>query len=321
MQDMNHIKNQLELSRNVHSFQGLDNLRQSAQKGEHSALQETAEQFEAIFIRMMLKSMRSAQDALADENSPFNSQQVKFYRDMHDQQLATNLASNGSLGLAEVIVRQLNPQGEGYLPASVLRNDADLSSLNRQRIQDTEQAANQVLGSVSEQQAKQAFKHAAFDSPQAFIAELLPKAKPFAQELGLEPEALVAQAALETGWGKHMIYQTDGQNSHNLFGIKADARWQGEKASIDTLEYQDGVAQKQKAQFRAYDSFEHALADYLSFVKDGARYEQAIQKSQHPQQYFDALQQAGYATDPNYAAKVMAVLDNIKQQFDAGEMD
>lgn len=317
---MNHIKNQLELTRNVHSFQGIDKLRQSAQKGDDSALKETAEQFEAIFIRMMLKSMRSAQDALADENSPFNSQQVKFYRDMHDQQLATNLAGNGNLGLAELIVRQLDPKGEDYLPASVIRNDANISSLNRQRIQAAEQAANEVLGDVSERQANQAFKHGAFDSPQAFIVELLPKAKPFADQLGIDPKALVAQAALETGWGKHMIYRSDGQNSHNLFGIKADSRWQGEKASIDTLEYQDGVAHKQVAQFRAYPSYEQSLADYLSFVKDSARYQQATQNSQHPEKYFDALQQAGYATDPNYAGKVMAVFDSIGQ-IEAGEKD
>ena len=91
-------QNPLELSRNANDIKGLDELRRAAQSGDSKALDEAAKQFEAIFVQMMLKSMRKAQDVMADKDSPFNSEQVKFYRDMHDTQIASDLASNGSIG-------------------------------------------------------------------------------------------------------------------------------------------------------------------------------------------------------------------------------
>ena len=301
MDQMQHVKSQLEMSRNVHSTSGIDALRRAAQQGDEKALTEAAQQFEAIFVQMMLKSMRKAQDALADKDSPFNSEQVKFYRDMHDQQLATDLSSKGSLGLADLIVQQMSPDKEGFTPASVLRNDGNLSSLNRAHVERAERAQERILS---------ASKQAAFDDPQAFVASLLPQVQRAAASLGLDPKALLAQAAVETGWGQHMIHDGQGNNSHNLFGIKADQRWQGAKVAIDTLEYSNGTAERQKAQFRAYPSFEEALEDYVSFVRDNPRYQHAVQNSAQPKHYFNSLQQAGYATDPKYADKVLQVMDS-----------
>ena len=126
-------KSQLDMARNVHDMGSINKMREAIASGDETVLQEAAQQFEAIFVQMMLKSMRKAQDALADENSPFNSQQVKFYRDMHDQQLATDLTSGGGLGLADVIVKQLGQTEDSYTPASVIRSDGDISSLNRNR--------------------------------------------------------------------------------------------------------------------------------------------------------------------------------------------
>ena len=154
---------------------------------------------------MMLKSMRKAQDALADENSPFNSQQVKFYRDMHDQQLATDLTSGGGLGLADVIVKQLGQSEDSYTPASVIRSDGDISSLNRNREYKVAEAQELALTSNSiKTQAAQ--KDAMFESPEQFVESLMPIAEKVAAKYGMDPKAIISQAAVETGWGNCLLY-------------------------------------------------------------------------------------------------------------------
>ncbi|GAC15182.1 flagellar assembly peptidoglycan hydrolase FlgJ [Aliiglaciecola lipolytica] len=304
----NHINQQLELSRNVHDVQGIDKLRQAAQRGDKQALDEAAKQFEAIFVQMMLKSMRKAQDALADEDSPFNSQQVKFYRDMHDQQLAVDLSSRGGVGIAELIVQQLSPGENGFMPASAIRENANLANMVRQPSVDFSDPTNTADSQSS--QANNATKQSAFASPSEFMQTLLPHAQEIAQKIGIDPRALLAQAAVETGWGKYMIHTGSGQNTHNLFGIKADNRWQGESTAINTVEFQQGIAKQQKAQFRSYDSFADGLQDYISFVTENPRYQQALEKVSDPKAYFNALQDAGYATDPQYADKILSVLNS-----------
>ena len=301
-------KSPLELSRNANDIKGLDELRRAAQSGDSKALDEAAKQFEAIFVQMMLKSMRKAQDVMADKDSPFNSEQVKFYRDMHDTQIASDLASNGSIGLADIIVRQLGKTGDGYMPAGALRNDGNLSSINRNTISSTQKAQNEILG---EHPIKtfQSFKTAAFENSQSFIEQLYPAAQKAAEQLGIDPKALLAQAAIETGWGQHMIHNTSGENSHNLFGIKADRRWQGDRAMVDTIEFEKGVAATKKAPFRVYDSFADSMQDYVGFVKQNPRYDEAVNQSQSPLNYFSELQKAGYATDPEYANKVINVFE------------
>ncbi|MFT4994383.1 MAG: flagellar protein FlgJ [Paraglaciecola sp.] len=312
MEPSNNFKGQLELSRNANDIAGLDTLRRAAQSGDKKALKEAAQQFEGIFVQMMLKSMRKAQDVMADKDSPFNSEQVKFYRDMHDQQLANDLSSNGSIGLADIIVRQLGQLGDGYMPASAIRNDGNLSSINRQSIKSVDSAQSAVLGTknVREQEPKtfQAFKHAAFDTPQEFVSQLLPAAKQAAEQLGLDPLAMIAQAAVETGWGKHMIHTDLGKNTHNLFGIKANQHWQGDKTMVSTVEYENGLATQKKAPFRTYDSFSEGMQDYVDFLKENPRYQRALNNSHDAKSYFKELQQAGYATDPGYAEKVLSVL-------------
>lgn len=321
MESSNYIDSQLEMSRNVHNVSGLDSLRRAAQSGDKKALEEAAKQFEAIFVQMMLKSMRKAQEALADKDSPFNSQQVKFYRDMHDQQLAVDLSSKGNIGIADLIVQQLSIGEEGFMPASAIRSDGNLSDLTRKLSegQAIGQASTQNDAPKTDTQNNQsgATKQSAFPSPSAFVAKLLPHVQEFAEQLGLDPKALLAQAAVETGWGKFMIHNAQGTNSHNLFGIKADKRWQGDSAAINTIEFDQGVAKQQKAAFRSYESFNAALQDYVSFVSENPRYQPAMQNTSDPKAYFTALQKAGYATDPNYADKVLSVLnsDTLKSAF------
>lgn len=301
MEDFNQVQSQLQQARNVNDIGGLDKLRQAVRKNDPEALSEAAKQFEAIFIQMMLKSMRKAEDVMVDKDSPFNSEQIKFYRDMHDQQLAVDLASKGSLGLAKMIEQQLGHQA-GYVPASVLRNGANLpASQPPTKTDDASSSAYSAKISLG-------IKQPAFASQQDFVQQLLPLANKVAEEFNLDPKSMVAQAAVETGWGQYMIHSKQGQNGHNLFGIKADQRWQGDRTLVNTLEYTDGQAKQHKAQFRAYGSFEDSMRDYAEFVSHSGRYSDAVESAQQPAEYFSRLQQAGYATDPNYADKVLGVL-------------
>lgn len=318
MDGMNHIQSKMEQARNSYDIQGLNALREGAQQNDKKALEETAKQFESIFVHMMLKSMRAAEDVLADENSPFNSQQVKFYRGMHDQQLASNLSANGSIGLADVIVQQLDPQANGITPAGVLRNNGNLSTISdfsRAQASVSQSATASAKGpGLSDGPSKQP----GFSSAEEFVQNLLPIAEEAAKKIGLDPKAMLAQAAVETGWGQHLIHSGEGQNSHNLFGVKASRGWQGEKNYIDTLEFENGTAHKTKAVFRSYSSFADSMNDYVDFLKSSPRYKNALENTDNPASYFNELQKSGYATDPAYAEKVMSVYnsDRLKSQDD-----
>jgi flagellar protein FlgJ len=304
---------QIEMARSEQEAKALE-ATESAAKGdkEGAALEAAAKQFEAIFVRMLLKSMRKAQEAIADKDSPFNSDQVKFYRDMHDQQIATDMTSNGSIGLADVIIQQMGIHKD-VTPAGAIRQNGNLSDQNRQQISELnrqhvmlqQRNENLVMGDVANSTSTN--KLAAFNSPKEFVEHLYPEAVKAAEKLNIDPKALLAQAAVETGWGKSVIHQQNGASSHNLFGIKADKRWDGEKAVVDTLEYVDNLPKQQQASFRSYADFGDSLNDYIKFVQSNSRYEQALEKTESPQEYFTELQQAGYATDPAYADKVMSV--------------
>jgi len=147
----------------------------------------------------------------------------------------------------------------------------------------------------------------ALEDTERFIEVLRPHAEKAARELGVDANLLLAQAALETGWGRAVIKHANGANSHNLFNIKADQRWQGPQAVVNTLEYENGVAQRKKAAFRSYASYEESFRDYVAFLKENPRYNEALRQTEQPARYIRALQRAGYATDPRYADKVMKI--------------
>ena len=147
-----------------------------------------------------------------------------------------------------------------------------------------------------------------FDSPDAFIHALWPHAEAAAGVLRVDPRVLVAQAALETAWGGSMITRPDGTSSHNLFGIKADSRWAGERIHVPTLEVVDGMMQRISADFRAYESMAASFGDYVAFVTSSPRYADALERAGDPAAYLHALQRAGYATDPGYAGKILDIL-------------
>lgn len=267
-----------------------DNTQHNTSSEDEAALQQAAEKFEAIFVRMMLKSMRQASDVLADKNSPMNSEYMKFYRDMHDQQIANDLASSRGMGLAELIVQQLGPPKDGYIPASILRSDGNLPFVENAPVN----------------------KQADFADEHAFVDALSPIVEPIAKELGIHPDALIAQAALETGWGQYMVHDPLGKSSHNLFGIKADDSWQGQKARVPTIEFDGARAKKQVANFKVYDSLQESVQDYANFLNQ-SRYQQAREVTDQPEVFFSELQKAGYATDPAYAEKVMNIMNRLSE--------
>ncbi len=278
-------------------FRQLADLRLKARQDRQAALKQTAKQFEALFVQMVLKQMRQTTPG----DPLMGGERSRFYRDLYDRQLALHLAERGGIGIAEMIVRQLSrPQ-----PATV--TGRELSDYRRQPVPDS------LTGTKAEAAAKTAgtapgrpAPPSRFENPAQFLQALLPEARRAAAKIGVDPKLLLAQAALETGWGKKIIHHADGRSSHNLFNIKAGRSWKGDRVQVDTLEYRDGVAVKKRAQFRAYRDYRESFEDYLALLRS-PRYAEALRQAGDPERYLHALQRAGYATDPHYADKILAI--------------
>jgi len=288
-------------------IQGLAKLRAQARNNSEETLREVAGQFEALFIQMMLKSMRDANlgEGLLD------SQHSKTYQSMYDKQIAIDLSKQQGLGLADMMVRQLSRAAEyesgdsaAALPVDSahpgLQQSSQHETIPGEKVNSAEGGREGSLGPTAPDWKP--------DSPETFVRELWPHAQRTARDLGTRPELLLAQAALETGWGQHMIRGTDGSNSFNLFGIKADARWQGERALTETIEFEDGVMRKQHATFRAYASPADSFADYADFLKTNPRYREALNRAADAPSFARALAEAGYATDPDYSGKINRIM-------------
>ncbi len=283
-------------------LQGLSRLRNLTRRDSAKALDAVARQFEALFMQMMLKSVRDSSfgDPL------FDSQQLDFYREMHDSQLAIEMADKGGIGIAEMLVKQL---GKGDRPGGVM-DGQPVSYPVPQRLPFRAVVKPEPSGRMESAAAvAPAQDPVKFDSPVEFVEHLWPQARQAAGRLGVSPELLLAQAALETGWGKKIIQQAPGVSSHNLFNIKADRRWKGERTGVDTLEYLDGQMVRQRAAFRVYDSFADSFADYVQFLRSNPRYGEALQHRGDDRGFVRALHRAGYATDPEYADKILRILE------------
>ncbi len=286
-------------------FQALRRMASSQAPGvRQKALRQVAGQFEALFLQMMLKSMR----ATTIDDSVFNSRQVRFYQGMFDQQLALNLAQGKGMGLADMIVRQL---GHGGMLAGKAQGAAVAPAQGRPaRRPAAAGTPRTTAGTTAPAPAgvvEQGDPPAALPtSPADFISALLPHARRAAAALGTDPGILLAQAALETGWGRHLQTRA-GRPAYNLFGIKAGGDWQGPDSRAVTLEYRDGRLRREQARFRAYPSPAAAFADYVHFIRDDPRYADALAGAARPETYVRALQRAGYATDPRYADKILRI--------------
>ena len=281
-------------------FTGLQKLKLQAREDQASARTEVARQFESLFVAQMLKAMRAASGG----GGILDSEKSRFYRDMYDQQIATEMAKSRGIGMAEVIERQLGGKAEVGSPQGKQVQDYRASPLWRNN-------GALVPGMAGATRGDRVVSGAPAElgqSREEFLRKLWPHAEAAARELGVAPEALLAQAALETGWGRHIMPGADGQPSYNLFGIKADRGWDGQLVNMSTVEYKDGVAMKTRAAFRAYGSYTESFTDYVEFLKANPRYQKALAAASDPEAFVEELQRAGYATDPAYAAKLKRIL-------------
>lgn len=255
--------------------QSLERLRAQAKHSPDQALKAAAQQFESVFLNMMLKSMREAspQDGMLD------SEQTRMFTGMLDQQLAQSMASRG-VGLADIMVKQLSRNS--LAPAEIGRS-----------------------GSVSMQSLPSAFSESV---QQDFVSRMSPEAIQASQATGVPAQLILGQAALESGWGKREIRMPDGSNSFNLFGIKANADWHGKVAEVMTTEYRNGIAYKQVEKFRAYASYAEAFQDHANLLSTNPRYAGVLQQGGDVVGMAQAIQKAGYATDPLYADKLANVM-------------
>ena len=401
------------------SYSDLNRLNQLkvGDKNSDGNMRKVAQEFESLFLGEMLKSMRSATNALGEDN-PLNTQAAKQYQEMYDQQLAISMSrEGGGIGLADVLMRQMSKNkplapGEAAaasaakqeaaklavptpVAAGTVGTDGPLSRVNGQRplwasravklpagvgegghandmalinqrrlalppkLADrllaglvpsatntaataatslnkvpTPQAATASIGSGSGPlyngdwlaspndaaasgrmqvygramaQIPLAPAKKAFSSADEFVNTMLPMAKEAAERIGVDPRYLVAQAALETGWGKSVMRAQDGSSSHNLFGIKASSNWKGESARAITSEFRDGAMVKETAEFRSYASYKDSFHDLVTLLQTNNRYQDVVKSADNPEQFVRELQKAGYATDPNYASKISQI--------------
>lgn len=262
-----------------------------------------AKQFESLFTQMLLKQMREANKSLNDGDTLFGGgEQADFYQDMFDNQLAVHLSQGKGLGLADMLVRQLAGAGLGA------RGSGQIS----------DQSVNAPGSLLPEPRAPRPVPAPIASSKEDFVRQMLPHAEQAARELGVDPHALLAQAALETGWGKSVPGNAAGECSFNLFGIKAGGQWSGPTVNVPTLEFVEGVAVRKVERFRSYESPADSFRDYARLIRNNPRYENALDAGANVAGFASALQRGGYATDPQYASKIVAVANDLQRMTNVG---
>ena len=309
--------------------QGVNQLKLDARQSSPEALKAAAQQFEAVFMNMLMKSMRE----VTPQDGMFDSEQTRMYTSMLDQQLTQRLATRG-IGLADVMVRQLSSAlavqtaVDGSMPGADMAPRAFPLNVPAEAVAQPLPASAPVLaprsgdvtlGDADPLRVKTRVESYAPPHVDAFVQRMLPHAQEASASTGIPPHFMMSQAALETGWGRSEIRGADGQNSHNLFGIKAGGSWKGRTVDIVTTEYVNGKPQKQVDTFRAYDSFADSFRDYANLLRSNPRYQDVLSKAGDAAAYTQGLQQAGYATDPEYANKLQSIMASpaLQQALDA----
>ncbi|TFW25033.1 flagellar assembly peptidoglycan hydrolase FlgJ [Duganella callida] len=292
----------------------MGSLKQQARAGSPEALKTAATQFEAMFVNMMMKSMRDA----TPQDGMMNSQQTKTFTTMLDQQTSQNIAKKG-IGLADMLVRQLSKKtdeqalaigGYGSTASDSANGDGSfngVASLMDAKLQRAIAAAGGA-SSTGGTEAASTNKGSSASHVRSFQEKLAAHAEEASKATGIPAKFMLGQAALESGWGKREIKGKDGTNSHNLFGIKAGSDWKGKVVEATTTEYVNGKAQTKVERFRAYDSYADSFKDYANLLASNPRYEKVLASAGDAASFAQGLQKAGYATDPNYASKLTSII-------------
>jgi flagellar protein FlgJ len=304
----------------------LSALKEAVTKHSPQALRQAAQQFESLFTGMVLKSMRQANFG----DSLFGSDQADMYQDMYDDQIAAEISKGRGLGLADRLVQQLRGGGIGGAdressiateaashPTSPTSSTSSISASSATGATRTAPAASGISGTSASAPAATASTNT---NPSAcpsttqqlqFAQSLWPEAQQAARQLGVSPVSLVAQAALETDWGRSLPRTSGGSSSNNLFGIKAGGGWNGASVQNSTREYDSGTTTAVKAQFRSYATPSQCFQDYVSLLQSNPRYAGALGTGANTEAFAAALQRGGYATDPAYASKLGAVATTL----------
>lgn len=316
---------------------GVDALRQSARQNSPEALKTVAKQFEGLFMNMIMKSMRDA----TPKDGILDSEQGKMFTSMLDQQLSQNLAKRG-IGLADVLIRQLSNANQPAATSASTGLPGD--NANAGVTLDPSLPGKPQIKAIPAQSGLQAMLQTALESGipgvlraaltgvqattnafadadktdgkrtaraahiVAFEEKLSASAEDASRTTGIPAKFMLGQAALESGWGKREILTADGSTSHNIFGIKAGAGWKGKVVDAATTEFVNGVPQRKIERFRAYDSYADAFGDYAKTLQSNPRYQAVLANAQSLKGFAQGLQRAGYATDPNYAAKLTRII-------------
>ncbi|WP_435927741.1 flagellar assembly peptidoglycan hydrolase FlgJ [Dryocola sp. BD613] len=285
-------------------IRNLEALKRTAKEDPGQGLKAAAKQMEGLFVQMMLKSMRDA----SFKDGLFNSQQSEMFTSMYDQQLSQNIAEQGNLGLAEVLVKQMGGEVQSATgTTSTAYTPLSLNSASFKRIPQRLSAED-----IARQEKARTVGEAGSGGKSGdFIARMLAPAMDAAKKSGVPHQLIIAQAALESGWGNQEILTKEGKPSYNLFGIKATGGWKGDSTEITTTEYMHGVPKKVKAAFRVYGSYSEALSDYAALLANNPRY-QNVTRAASPEHAARALQSGGYATDPQYANKLISIIQQVK---------
>lgn len=277
-------------------------LRAQAKNSPDAALEKVATQFEALFMQMMLKSMRES----VPQDGMFDGEATRTYMGMLDQQLATSLAGKSGLGLADVLVKQLRGVGGAVAAPQATDSAAGVQTPANPSVNPFNPAEGYRLPDALSPLNESAAPAPLPTHVREFIDKVGAQAIAASRETGVPARFIAAQAALESNWGRNEIRSADGTASHNLFGIKATRGWSGKTADAVTTEYANGGAAKTTEKFRAYDSYSEAFLDYARLLK--TRYKDAVVAGDDAAQFAQGLQRAGYATDPRYAEKVARII-------------
>ncbi|MDN7812309.1 flagellar assembly peptidoglycan hydrolase FlgJ [Burkholderia gladioli] len=306
--------------------QGFDSLRRQANASPAAGMKQVATQFDAMFSQMMLKSMRDA----TPQDGVFDSNTSKLYTSMLDQQLSQQMASRG-IGVADALMKQMMRAahitdtgsaggnaagGLGGALGAMGGDEGGMAATNALAQALANARGNGRLGGAGAYTGASSLTppvkgNGTSPDQDAFVGKVADAAQAASSATGIPARFIVGQAALESGWGKREIRGRDGSSSYNVFGIKATKNWTGRTVSAVTTEYVGGQPRRVVAQFRAYDSYEHAMTDYASMLKNNPRYAGVVNASTTPEKFATGMQRAGYATDPHYAKKLISILRQI----------
>lgn len=346
---------------NYNDVNALQSLKYKSESDRDGALDAAAKHFESIFVSMMVKSMRDANKVFSEGNMLQSSETEFYQQMFDSQlsvSLSTGkgiglaevikrqMSKDTSMPTIDIPQHGLPLHGQGRLDAESeerkffsLENYARLPFVSEQKASELKAAVDSIDELIAQlptdaqvdqtnQDTHDLPTSAAsttlpekFNGPNDFIEALYPFAKEVESKTGIDARLMLAQSALETGWGKHPILKEDGSPSFNLFGIKANTAWQGDAAKITTTEFRGGLAMKEQANFRAYDSYADSFDDYAQFLQSNGRYQEALAVSDKPKEFAKELQDAGYATDPKYAEKIGSIVDRYFNGLGASSDD